>query len=92
MKLGALVQALKLCTCLMDHCGSRGTDLLFLDRGTRRGSGQPHAPSAIYPRKYMVPFVEEAGWVPGPVWAGAEKLACVVFRSYYIFLPSVLGW
>ena len=81
MKLGTLVQALKLCTGRMVHCGSRGIALLFLDHGARRGSGKRHAPAAIYPGKYMVPFVEETGWVPGPVWDGPENLACIGIRS-----------
>jgi len=46
----------------------RGIALLFHDRGTRRGvSGQQHAPAAIYPWKYPVPILQEAGWAPGPV-------------------------
>jgi len=28
-----------------------------------------------------VPFVQEAGWTPGPVWAGAENLALTGIRS-----------
>jgi len=32
---------------------------------------QRHAPAALPP----VPIVYEAGWVPGPVWTGAENLA-----------------
>ena len=32
-----LVQALRLCTGRTAHSGSRGTALLFLDHGTRRG-------------------------------------------------------
>jgi hypothetical protein len=35
--------------------------------------GQRHAPAALYPGKDTVPIVQEAGWAPGPVWAGAEK-------------------
>jgi hypothetical protein len=32
-------------------------------------SGQCHAPAALYPReKEPVPIVEEAGWIPEPVW------------------------
>ena len=27
------------------------------------------------PSKDPVPIVQEAGWAPGPVWAGAENLA-----------------
>ena len=37
--------------------------------------GQPHAPAALYPGKDAVPIVQEAGWAPRPVWAGAENLA-----------------
>ena len=28
----------------------------------------------LYPGKDLVPIVQEAGWVPGPVWTGAENL------------------
>jgi len=33
-------------------------------------------PRPLYPRETdPVPIVQEAGWVPGPVWTGAESLA-----------------
>jgi len=31
--------------------------------------------------KDPVPIVQEAGWAPGPVWAGAENLAPTGIRS-----------
>ena len=34
--------------------------------------GQLHAPSAR--ERDPVPNTQEAGWVPGPVWTGAENL------------------
>jgi hypothetical protein len=37
--------------------------------------GQHHAPAAFIPGKDPVPTVQEAGWVPEPVWIGAENLA-----------------
>jgi hypothetical protein len=37
--------------------------------------GQPHAPAAFTSGKEPVAIVQEAGWVPGPVWTGAESLA-----------------
>jgi len=37
--------------------------------------GQLHAPAALYPGKDPIPIVQDAGWVPGPVWTGAENLA-----------------
>ena len=43
--------------------------------------GQRHAPAALYPGKYPVPFVQEAGWSPGPVWTGSENLAYTGIRS-----------
>ena len=43
--------------------------------------GQRHAPAALNPGKDPVPIVEEAGWAPGPVWTGAEKLAPTGIRS-----------
>jgi hypothetical protein len=39
--------------------------------------GEPH----FNPGKDPVPFVQEAGWTPGPVWTGAEKLTPTGFRS-----------
>ena len=43
--------------------------------------GLRHAPAALYPGKDPVPIVQEAGWVPGPVWTVAEKLASTGIRS-----------
>ena len=37
--------------------------------------GQRHAPGRFTPGEDPVPFVQEAGWDPGPVWTGAENLA-----------------
>jgi len=52
----------------------RGIALLFHDRSTRRGvSGLQHAPAALYPGKDPVPILQEAGWVPGPVWTGEKS-------------------
>ena len=52
----------------------RGIALLFHDRGTRTGwvvssTPQPH----FTPGKDPVPIVQEAGWVPGPVWTGGKS-------------------
>jgi hypothetical protein len=39
-------------------------------------------PQLLYPRERdPVPIVREAGWVPGPVWTGAENLAPTRIRS-----------
>ena len=43
--------------------------------------GQRHPPTALRPRKTRYPFVQEAGWAPGPVWTDAEILASAVIRS-----------
>jgi hypothetical protein len=37
--------------------------------------GQHRTPAAFTPAKDPLPIVQEAGWVPGPVWTGAENLA-----------------
>ena len=37
------------------------------------GGGQPHALAASTPGKDPVPIVQEAGWAPGPVWAGGKS-------------------
>ena len=56
--------------------GSRGIALLFHDHGTRRGWGVSVTPRPYFtPGKDSVPIVQEAVWVPGPVWTGAENLA-----------------
>jgi hypothetical protein len=43
--------------------------------------GQRHAPVAFTPGKDPVPIVQEAEWVPGPVWTGAENFAPIGIRS-----------
>ena len=52
----------------------RGIALLFHNRGTRRewvvsSTSRPH----FTPGKDPVPILQEALWVPGPVWKRAEK-------------------
>ena len=70
------VQALRLCTARTAHRGSRDIALLFLDHGTRRGRGISFTSRPLFtPGKDPVPIVQEAGWVLGPVWTGAENLA-----------------
>ena len=71
-----LVQALRLCTGCTAHMGSRGIALPFKDHGIWRewGVRVTHRP-LFTPGKDPVPIVQEAGWAPGPVWTGAEKLA-----------------
>ena len=56
------------------HRVGRGIALLFHDRGTRRGwvvssTFRPH----FTPGKDPVPILQEAGWVPGPVWTGGKS-------------------
>jgi hypothetical protein len=46
-----------------------------------RGEGQRHAPADCYPRERPGTHLQEAGWAPGPVWTGAEKLAPTGIRS-----------
>jgi hypothetical protein len=71
-----LVQALRLCTGRTAHRGSRGIALPFLDHGTTRGWGVSVTPRPLFtPGKDPVPIVQVTGWVPGPVWKGAENLA-----------------
>ena len=77
-----LVQTLRLCTGPTAHRGSRGIDLLFLDHGTRRGWGVSVTPRPLFtPGKDPVPILQEAGWAPESVWAGAENLASIGIRS-----------
>jgi len=44
--------------------------------------GQPHAPSASTPLKGPVPIVQEAWWVPGPVWTDGK------FRPHRDSIPG----
>ena len=70
------VQALRLCTGRTAHRGRRGIALLFIDHGTRKGWGVSVTPRPLFTsEKDPVPIAQEAGWAPGPVWAGAENLA-----------------
>ena len=49
-------------------------DLLFHDRGTRRGCVFSSTPRPHFtPGKDSVPVVQEAGWAPGPVWTGGKS-------------------
>ena len=52
----------------------RGIALLFHDRGTRRGWVVSSTPGPhCTPGKDPVPILQEAGWVPGPVWMGRKS-------------------
>ena len=42
--------------------------------------GQHHAPATLPPGKDTITIVQEAGWDPGPAWAGAENLATTGIR------------
>jgi len=69
-----LLQALRLCTGRTAHRGSRDIALLFHDYGTRRGWVVSVTPRPLFtPGNDPVSIVQEAGWVPGPVWTGAEN-------------------
>ena len=73
-----LVQSLRLSTGRTGHKGSRNIALLFLDHGTRRGSGVSVALRPVFtPGKDPVPIVQEAGWA----WTGAVNLASIGIRS-----------
>jgi len=44
--------------------------------------GQRHAtPRPLYPGKEPVPIVQEAGWIPEPVWTGTEDLYAMLYTS-----------
>jgi len=46
------------------------------------GEGSASRPGrSLPPGKDPVPIVQEAGWAPGPVWTGAEKLASIGIPS-----------
>jgi hypothetical protein len=76
------VQALRLCTGCTAQRESRCIALLFHDHGTRRGWEVSVTPRPLFtPGKDPVPIVQEAGWVPGPVWTGTENLVDTGIRS-----------
>jgi len=58
----------------MAHRVGRGIALLFHDGSTRRGWVVSSMPRLQFtPRKHPVPIVQQAGWVPGPVWSGVKS-------------------
>ena len=57
----AHVQALRISTGLKDHRGSRGTDVLFRDHGTRRSEWSASLLRKHLTWKEKVPIVKEAG-------------------------------
>ena len=60
----------------------RGIALLLHDRGTRSGWVVSSTPRPHFtPGKDPVPILQEAGWVPGTVWTGAENLVPTGIRS-----------
>ena len=51
-----------------------GITLIFHDRGTRRGWVVSSTPRPYFTcGKDPVPILQEAGWAPGPVWAGEKS-------------------
>ena len=54
---------------------------LFATSMLERGGWLASCPNRITPGKDSIPFVQEAGWAPGPVWAGVENLASTGIRS-----------
>jgi hypothetical protein len=61
--------------------GGRGIALLSLELGAKRGGWLARRPGRFTPGKDSVHIVQEAGWAPGPVWAGAENIAPTGIRS-----------
>ena len=51
-----------------------GIDLLFHDRGTRRGWVVSSTPRPHFtPGKDPVPILQDVEWAPGPVWTGGKS-------------------
>ena len=55
--------------------GRRGIPLLFLYLGLDGGGWSKLRLARFTPGEHPVPIVQEAGWVPVPLWTGAESLA-----------------
>ena len=54
----------------------RGIAILFRDRGTRSGWVVSSTPRPHFtPGKDPVPILQEAGWVPGPVYLDGRKIS-----------------
>jgi hypothetical protein len=52
------------------------------------GSGQRHAPAALYPREGPpVPIVQEAGWAPEPVWTEVRRKFLCLRRGSNVGRP-----
>ena len=49
--------------------------------GARWGWVVNATPRPLYAGEDPVPIVQEAGWVPGPVWTGAENLTSTGIRT-----------
>jgi len=65
------VKALRLCTDRTAHRRSRVIVLLFLTTALEGGEGVSVTPRPLFtPEKEPVPILQEAGWAPGPIWAG----------------------
>jgi hypothetical protein len=82
-----VIALLRLCTGRTTHRESRGIALLFHDHGTGRVWGVSVTPWPFFtPGKDPVPIVQEAAWVPGPVWTGAENIlrpeTCTNFSAW----------
>ena len=53
-----------------------------MTNGTKKGWGVSVTPRPLFtPRKDPVPIIQEARWVPEPVWTGVENLASNGIRS-----------
>jgi hypothetical protein len=70
-----VVQALRLCTGRTAYRGLEVYLYPFLTTALKGVRGQRHAPPLFTPGRNPVPFLQEAGCAPGPVWTGAENLA-----------------
>ena len=80
-----LVKAVRFCKGLTAHRGLRSIPLPFLDHGTGRGWGVSVKTLPLFTSgEDPVPIVQEAWWVPGPVWTGTENLAPTGIRSSHL--------
>jgi hypothetical protein len=70
----------------------RGIALHSLDLGARRGWVVSTTPLPLYPPgKNPVPFVQEAGWAPGPVWTcGKSRRPARSQSPYRLSYPGQL--
>jgi len=64
----------------------------FFDLGARWGGWSAPRPGRFTPRNNMAPIVQEAGWAPGPVWAGANQVESLIAEGRIVLAALYVQW